>query len=315
MIGSALKKMAAENGMKVAKGVAYGSLKGYCATLFEGAGYKQIVLVTRFPEISQQDNLRNEVSTRNITKEFRVQNLTFAPNGISIVFTDNPGTMAKIHAFIDWFFPLLEQYGATKAGICPECGCAVEAGRWVLQDGVAAMYVHEACAQKLERELEAENEEKKQTGQGSYWTGLLGAFLGSFIGSIAWALVLMLGYVASIIGFVIGWLANKGYDLLKGKQGKGKVVILAFAVIFGVLLGTLLPDVVELVRGIGTGEYFLTYGEIPMAILSLLLYEPEYARAVLADSLMGLLFAALGVFALLRKTRKEVADSKLITLE
>ena len=36
MIGSGLKKLASENGMKVARGVAYGALRGYAATLSEG---------------------------------------------------------------------------------------------------------------------------------------------------------------------------------------------------------------------------------------------------------------------------------------
>ena len=38
MIGSALKKMARENGMTVQGGVAYGSLRGFAATLSEGSG-------------------------------------------------------------------------------------------------------------------------------------------------------------------------------------------------------------------------------------------------------------------------------------
>lgn len=315
MIGSALKKLAAENGMKIAHGVAYGSLRGYCATLSEGAGYKQIVLATRFPEQSKQDELIGYVNRCNITKDFRVQNIRFAPNGINIVFTDNPGTMKKILAFIDWFFPLLEQYGATHGEICAECGNAVENGRWILRDGVAAFYVHDACAEKLNREMAELKEERKQPGNGSYWTGLLGAFIGALLGAVVWAIVLSFGYVASIIGFVIGWLANKGYDLLKGRQGRGKVIILIAAIIFGVLLGTLIPDVVVLVQGISAGEYALSYSEIPALILALLLYDAEYQGIVLQNGGMGLLFAALGVFALLHKTGKEVKEPKIITLE
>ena len=138
MIGSALKKLAAENGMKVAKGVAYGVFRGYYATFSEGSGYKQIVFATRFSEQSKQDELMGLLSRHNLSKEYRVQNLSFAPNGINIVFGDTIGTMKKIMAFLDWFFPLLEQYGASRAGICPECGAPIDAGTWILQDGVAA---------------------------------------------------------------------------------------------------------------------------------------------------------------------------------
>ena len=315
MIGSALKKLAAENGMTVAKGVAYGSLRGYCATLSEGAGYKQIVLATRFPEQAKQDELTGYVNRSDVTKNYRVKHISFAPNGINIVFLDNPGTMKKLRAFIDWFFPLLEQYGATHMAICAECGTPVEAGRWILRDGVAAFYIHDCCAKNLEQELEQIKEARKQPGNGSYWLGLLGALLGAILGAVVWGIVLGMGYVASIIGLLIGWLASKGYDLCKGRQGKGKVVILIFAVLFGVLLGTVLPDIAYLGQGIAAGEFVITYGEIPSLILGLVLFDSEYQAAILHNGGMGLLFAALGAFALLRKTGKEVQDPKLTYLD
>lgn len=303
MIGSGLKKLAQQNGMKVAAGVAYGSLRGYATTLSEGSGYKQLVITTRFADLAGQDALHAQVNTRNITADFRVQSLNFAPNGISVVFQDNPGTMKKIEAFIDWFYPLLAQYGATHAGVCGECGTDVTNGCWILRDGVA-FHVHEACAQRVEATVAAENTQKKEEATGSYGLGILGAFLGAALGAVVWALVLSVGYVASIVGFVIGWLAEKGYNLLKGKQGKGKVVILILAVIFGVLLGTFLPDVIEI------AGYGFTLGEIPLVILAELLSNSEYMTATLGNIAMGLLFAGLGVFTLLRKAGQEVADSK-----
>ena len=48
MIGSGLKKLAEENGMTVAHGVAYGNLGGFSATFSEGAGWKRIDFATRF---------------------------------------------------------------------------------------------------------------------------------------------------------------------------------------------------------------------------------------------------------------------------
>jgi len=315
MIGSALKKLAAENGMKVAKGVAYGVFRGYYATFSEGSGYKQIVFATRFSEQSKQDELMGLLSRHNLSKEYRVQNLSFAPNGINIVFGDTIGTMKKIMAFLDWFFPLLEQFGASRAGICPECGAPIDAGTWILQDGVAAFYLHTSCADRISRELEAIQEEKKQPGNGSYFTGLLGALLGSLLGAIIWAVILYAGYVASLVGFAIGWLANKFYDLFKGKQGKGKIAILIIAVILGVFLGTLLPDMAYVAMGIPTGEFDISYGEIPALILANLIFDQEYLLYVVGNSFLGLLFAALGVYTLIRKTSREVAGGKIVTLE
>ena len=55
--------------------------------------------------------------------------------------------------------------------------------------------------------------------------------------------------------------------------------------------------------------------DIPYMISVLLTSEPEYLRITISNILMGLLFAGLGVFSLLRKTGKEVSATKVIDLE
>ena len=315
MIGSGLKKLAKENGMKISHGVAYGSLRGFAATLSEGSGYKQIVFTTRFAEAGKSDDLMAVLNGRNITREFRVQTLNIAPNGINIVFQDNPGTMKKIYAFLDWLIPLMESHGASGVNTCGECGAELTGGCWKLIDGVA-FHMHESCAVSVRRDLAEDAQTRKEERTGSYFTGLIGAFAGSAIGAILWAIVLNLGYVASVVGFAIGWLAEKGYNLLKGKQGKAKVLILIIAVIFGVLLGNFAADAITLAAMIADGELpGFVMGDIPAMIALVLMEDAEYRSATIGNILMGLLFAALGVFALLRKAAKEVADVKFIDLE
>ena len=143
----------------------------------------------------------------------------------------------------------------------------------------------------------------------------MGALIGAALGAVVWAIVLNMGYVASIVGLLIGFLAEKGYTLLHGKKGKGKVAILIVAVVAGVVLGTFGSDVFTLVSMIGSGETYLTYGDIPQFLIMLLREDPEYTSAVVSNILMGLLFAGLGVFALLRRAGNEVADMKFIDLD
>ena len=88
MIGSGLKKFAQENGLRVAKGVAYGSFRGYAATLSEGSGYKMMVLTTKFTDPEALQQLQQRINAVNVTREYRVQKLSFAPNGVCIVFGD-----------------------------------------------------------------------------------------------------------------------------------------------------------------------------------------------------------------------------------
>ncbi len=312
MIASGLKKLANENGMKVAHGVAYGSLRGYAATLSEGSGYKQIVFSTR---VADADALLGAVNQVDIQRTYRVQSLNVAPRGIQIVFMDNPGTMKKIESFIEWFIPLLGQHGATMANVCTECGGELTAGRWILIDGVAH-YLHDSCAQKVRQEIAETEGSEKQNREGSYGGGAVGAFGGAVLGAIVWALVLMMGYVASIVGLLIGWLSEKGYNLTKGKQGKGKIVILIFAIIFGVVLGSFAADVISVIQYINSGEIVgVTAGEAPLLVLMTFIGDAEYRMATLANVGMGLLFAALGVYTLLRNAGKAVSGTKIIDLE
>ncbi len=318
MIGSGLKKLAQENGLKVAKGVAYGNFRGYAVTMSEGAGYKQVVFTTKFTQAGDADALQAELNGVDLPRLYRVQRLNIAPNGILISFVDNPGTMKKIEEFLDWFTPILFKYSATRWNVCPQCGGDIMAGRWVLINGVA-QYLHDACASKVKSEIGETEQEKKQQDTGSYSTGAIGALVGALIGAVVWGVVLCLGYVAALVGLLIGWLAGKGYDLMNGRKDKGKVAILVVAVLIGVAVGTVGGYAVWL--WMDTNKLIAEYGVealpasdiIPLFVEALA--DSEFVGYILKDGVIGLLFAALGVFPMLKRTKDEVSGTKVIDLE
>ena len=315
MVGSGLKKFATENGMKVAQGVAYGNLQGFAATMVEGANIKVITFATHFVDAEQERQFTQAVNAVDITKTYRVRNWGMDLRTIQVVFNDTIGTMKKIRAFVEWFIPLLRQYGASAWNVCSECRMEITAGRWALVNGIA-YYLHEACADKVLRQIQEDNVKQQEEATGSYISGIVGALLGALLGSVLWALVLSAGYVASIVGFVIGWLAEKGYNLLKGKQGKGKVAILIIAVIIGVVVGNLGFDAYTILDMINCGELpGFVAADIPGLNMQLLIADSEYLTATLGNIGIGLLFAGLGVFSLLRKAGQEVAGQKYIVLE
>lgn len=311
MIGFGLKKLANQYGMRVCNGIAYGSLMGFATTMCEGSGWKRVDIATRFESLEQQKAFETAVYAVDLKRVYRVQSMAVNQRNINVVFHDTVGTMKKIEAFIAWFYPLLEQNGAYKADICAECGTQITNGNWYAVDGIA-YHMHDTCAERVGQALNADAQQRKDQDTGSYVKGFIGAFIGAMLGSVVWALVLYAGYVASLVGLVIGWLAEKGYTLLKGKQGKGKVAILIIVIILGVLVGTLLPDVVILAQMVGAGELpGITYGDIPGLIVMVMAEDAEYLTGILTNAGMGLLFAALGVFALLRKTKQEVTDATI----
>lgn len=308
MIGSGLKKLAKEHNMQIASGVAYGSLMGYATTLSEGSGWKRIDIAT---SIANPEQLRAELSAVNLQKEYRVQALSIEEKFIAVIFTDNPGTMNKIQAFIQWFYPLLQQHGATGANICAECGQPITGNSWYLLRNTV-FPLHDTCAEKIRNEQQEDLRQQQEEDTGSYIQGFLGALVGSALGAVVWAIVLYLGYVASLVGLLIGWLANKGYDLLHGRQGKGKVVILILAVVLGVVLGTIIPDVVILGEMLNAGELpGLSFADIPSIILETFANDAEYRGAVISNMAMGLLFAGLGAFALIKRTSDQVSTPKM----
>ena len=77
MIGSALKKMAKENGMQIARGVAYGAYKGYALTMCEGSGWKRLDFSTRFYDVAAQNALENKLNQvdLNLEQMIRILNL------------------------------------------------------------------------------------------------------------------------------------------------------------------------------------------------------------------------------------------------
>lgn len=317
MIGSGLKKFALANGLSVDGGVGYGNLRGFQATLSEGSGFKQFVINTKFPDVEKLNALQASLNSVNLQKDYRVRQISFAPNGIVIIFLDNPGTMKKIEAFTDWFFPLLAEAGAYSADICPECGQALNGeGVWRKVSGVAGCY-HTACAEKLSRELADEQEAKEQADKGTYVSGAIGALIGALIGAVVWALVLNAGYVASLVGLLIAFLADKGYDLLKGRQGKGKIVALVLSVVVGVIGGTILAEFMTIAGLIDEGYFIagVTYANIPEIFFVEMAENPEYSAAVYANFGQGLLFAAIGVVFFIMQAAKKVTSPKMTELK
>ena len=296
MIGSGLKKLAKEQGMRVAQGVAFGTLRGYATTLSEGMGFKTVAVTTKLEE-EKKVILRDRLAERDLGKEFRVEQLQLCDDGVIVQFLDNPGTMKKICAFIDWFWPVLEEAGAGKADICTECGLPIGTdGVWKLVDE-AAFHLHPACAQRMDRSIEIQEEQEKEDQQGSFGRGFVGALLGALVGAIVWALVLSIGYVAAIIGLLIFWLANKGYQLLGGPRGRKKIVALVVCIFLGVVIGTLLGE------GMAVGQMILqgylpgaTLADIPALILAMAVEYPDYIRDMLLNMVMGLVFAYGGTW-------------------
>lgn len=85
---------------------------------------------------------------------------------------------------------------------------------------------------------------EEQKPQGSIVRGLIGALIGAILGAIVWGVVgILTQSVFTVIGILMGFLTAKGYDLLKGRQGAAKIVIVILCLIIAVVLGEAIYNV------------------------------------------------------------------------
>lgn len=143
--------------------------------------------------------------------------------------------------------------------------------------------------------------------------GIVGAFVGASIGAVAWAVVGMLGYIASIIGFVIAFLADKGYDMMKGRQGTIKMVVLILCVVLAVIAGTIGTAVWQIhneysaLSDIEKKYYYPSESEVIMQMLA----DKEVQSALIKDSGLGLVFGIMGAIGLLKNAKKGNAKQNI----
>ena len=72
MVGSAIKKFAAENGMTIKEGISFGNYRGYMLALEEGIGWKSVSFAVRFEDENSQNALLAFLNDPAIKKQYRI---------------------------------------------------------------------------------------------------------------------------------------------------------------------------------------------------------------------------------------------------
>ena len=168
--------------------------------------------------------------------------------------------------------------------------------------------------------------------QGSIARGFLGAFLGALLGAaISCVVSIMSNQVYVIIGFLIGLLVTKGYELLKGREGKIKYVIVILCIILAVVLSECvyyvvliekeIADLPTLVPQVISEELHIPVSMIPADLIAeatpsrqecydIWLSDPEVRSSFLKDLGISALFAAIGSIGLIAGMGKKKEDAQ-----
>lgn len=306
MIGIGYKKLAEELSLTIAKDLAYGKVHGYMTTLAEGVGYKDIFISACIND-ETKDIISKELDYSENKTSYRIMKYDIKNESVHVQFFDNAGTMDKIRLFIYWFYPLLKKSGALGEGYCPIC-------KQPLNEYVCkfinnkAVLLHEHCALKISEDFKQqnkfENSEKANLGK-----GFTGALLGGLIGAIPWAIVYAFGWFVGWLGLLIGFLAQKGYYKFGGKSKKSTIAVICISIIISVIVAQILGDCFTIGYYILNGEASeFSLKDIPYIIYNLFIYDSSYVSEFVKNVLIGLVFAAIGAFQIIKNISKEVSD-------
>lgn len=178
---------------------------------------------------------------------------------------------------------------------CPKCGKELVNTKELcylnpLINTNFSMHVCEDCYNHI---LDEENkkEEAYKKMPNNYLKGTLGAFVGALLGGMVWIIVGLFGYVASIISFLISFLGSYGYDLIKGKKNKIKLLIVSIVSIFVIILSTLILYIIVC----GSFAEFVDF-----------LATSDGLREFLVNLLLALIFGVLGITWSIFQMKKDI---------
>lgn len=134
----------------------------------------------------------------------------------------------------------------------------------------------------------------KPVHRGSLVLGIIGALGGGLVGALAFAAAAYFGFFISYLGFVIALAAAKGYDLLGGKQGPNKRIILIVVIFLSVVAAFLMANGVMIAAAYGGN---LLRG-LQMAWYTMTRYPATFFNV---NFLIGLAFAYLGAWNMLKR--------------
>jgi len=143
----------------------------------------------------------------------------------------------------------------------------------------------------------------------NYLAGFIGAVIGGIAGSVLWILIGALGFYAAIAGFVIAFCAFFGYKLFKGPQ----TMVSIFLVIVAILGSLNFADIglaIAIMKEVKDVSFFKVLSIIPPV-----LQEEGVLMELFPNFALGLLFAGLGSFQMIKNTLKEIEKKNSITIE
>lgn len=295
MLPKPIKDLAVKIGFKSDNAQIWGYYKGYPLTL---ACYGQEKNLTIFSAISLSDPFFYSTLDTFFVEMEKAKKITShkSSHGSFTLTKTYPLTgykLDELQSLLDEITEKYQQLGASPA--CFNCNQIGEMG-YARYNGVALPLCNSCFEQmkgKINQNLEQHNAEKN-----NYLSGTIGAVLGALVGTILWVVIGLLGYLAAIAGLAIAFASAKGYTLFKGKITRITPWIIGLSTLFALIIGQFVTlDLIfyqEFKDSISLGDALSLTFQLPFL-------DPEIMSAFIKDTLLGLVFAALGAFGTIKR--------------
>lgn len=124
--------------------------------------------------------------------------------------------------------------------------------------------------------------------------GVVGALLGAAIGAVAWIALYQLGYIASLCGLLMFFLAMKGYGLLGRKTDKTGIILSAVITLLMIFVAVYLSWTVSIYLELKELNMNPTV-QVALEWTKVILADPEAKGDFLKDLLSGYGLGLLGI--------------------
>ncbi len=281
-----------------------GQSGGYWFTITQTSPFQPILISTAVSGLQSISLEQLKIAIQAKKKTYKLSR--FDNKNHVLDFVVNPDTnaqknMDRVNELIHDLTALFAKF--SLAGGCKLCAANVPLD--AVRMGEEAVGICSECQAKLKQEYDGIVE--KNTNEGNYFTGTIGALLGSLVGTALWLLVSYIGFYASIVGFVMAFLAQFGYRLFKGRIQKGMPVIIFLSVIFGILAANTIEIAIGLMQDPEIGLTLMESLQIaPQAFYNTELF---YVDKVWINVGLGLFFAFLGSWRTIKNLFNETKEN------
>lgn len=297
-----LTQFAESHNLEIKDSVIFGEYNNYHSSFafnsFNGIAMCKIYSLLEDNQITEIESFlqKNKKTLKYVQYQIKRTSITF-----TMMIMTYKSFVVNVEKTMEELTTFLSSIQVKNAAYCPACGDLIDIKNYV-HNNDTHVCVDTKCASQIQTKIDRV-EEEYQASPNNYGRGTLGALVGALIGGIVWIIVGLIGFVSAYVAILVSFLAGIGYDKMKGKASKVKLVIISVISMIVILASMYLLYVIII-----QGE--MSKNEIEGSPFEWLHYilanDPQSQAGFIKDMVLSVIFGGIGVFAYTASLRKKV---------